>query len=118
MTAVLPDGGTGSTPQTQPVFMWCRMDVGAHHARWLLLQALFIIASALTATSTTAPRTTKPRHLFFDRPGQRKAAGGHSISSRFFRPLSPFPFAGLPVVAVVPRLDHFVAPFGACHDEG
>ena len=38
--------------------MWCRMlEVGAHHACWLLLQALFIIASVLTAASTTATRT-------------------------------------------------------------
>src|SRR5215469_15164246 len=82
--------------QMRPVFMWCcKLDIGAHHACWLLLQDLFIIASALTATSTTATRTTKPRHLFFDRPGRREA-GGHSIS-RIFRRLSPFPFARLPV---------------------
>jgi len=44
--------------RTQPVFMWCRMlDIGAHHACWLLLQALFMTASVLTVTSTTATRT-------------------------------------------------------------
>jgi hypothetical protein len=38
--------------------MWCRIvDNGAHHACWLLLQALFMTASVLTATSTTATRT-------------------------------------------------------------
>jgi energy-coupling factor transporter transmembrane protein EcfT len=38
-----------------PVFMWCRMvGIGVHHACWLLLQALFMTASVLTATSTTA----------------------------------------------------------------
>jgi hypothetical protein len=40
------------------VFMWCRIvDNGAHHACWLLLQALFMMASVLRATSTTATRT-------------------------------------------------------------
>jgi hypothetical protein len=35
--------------------MWCRMmDIGVHHACWLRLQALFMTASVLTATSTTA----------------------------------------------------------------
>jgi hypothetical protein len=47
----------------------------------------------------------------------REAACGHSIS-RFFRLLSPFPFAGLPVVAGQTALDHFVAPLIARHDEG
>jgi hypothetical protein len=47
---------------------------------------------------------------------RREAAGGHSIS-RFFRRFSPFPFAGLPVVAGDTALDHFVAPFVAYHDE-
>jgi hypothetical protein len=38
--------------------MWCRIvDNGAHHACWLLLQALFMTASVLRATSTTATRT-------------------------------------------------------------
>jgi hypothetical protein len=32
--------------------------------------------------------------------------------------LSPFPFAGRPVVAGDAALDHFVAPLIACHDEG
>ena len=31
--------------------------------------------------------------------------------------LAPFPFAALPVVASDAALDHFVAPFIACHDE-
>jgi len=45
------------------------MDVGAHHACWLLLQALFIIVSALTATSTTATRTmTKELFMVISRP--------------------------------------------------
>jgi hypothetical protein len=44
--------------QLCPVFMWCRkLDVGAHHTCWLLLQALFMTASVLTTTSTTATRT-------------------------------------------------------------
>jgi hypothetical protein len=38
--------------------------------------------------------------------------------SRFFRRLSPFPFAGLPVVAGDAALDHFVAPAVASDDEG
>jgi hypothetical protein len=38
--------------------MWCRkLDVGAHHPCWLLLQALFMTARVLTTTSTTATRT-------------------------------------------------------------
>jgi hypothetical protein len=41
---------------------------------------------------------------------------GHSIPR--FRRLSPFPFAGLPVVAGDTALDHFVAPLVACDDEG
>src|SRR4029077_11421117 len=49
--------------------------------------------------------------------GGGKAAVGHSIS-RFFRRLSPFPFAGLPVVTGDTALDHFVAPPIAGHDEG
>ena len=33
------------------------LEIGAHHALWWpLLQALFIIAKPLAATSTTAPR--------------------------------------------------------------
>ena len=39
--------------------MWWRMDVGAHHACWLLLQALFIIASVLTTMSTTRTMTNE-----------------------------------------------------------
>jgi hypothetical protein len=53
-------GGTGLIAETQlcPVFMWCRtVDIEAHHTCWLLLQALFMIASALTVASTTAMRT-------------------------------------------------------------
>ena len=55
------------------VFMWCRsVDIGAHHARWLVLQTLFMTASVPTATSTTATRrmtrrffilTSRPRLL-------------------------------------------------------
>src|SRR6516162_7615290 len=37
---------------------------------------------------------------------------------RFLRRLSPFPFAGVPVVASDAPLDHFVAPLIARHDEG
>ena len=45
-------------PRQQPVFMWCpTVEIGAHHACWLLLQALFMTASVLTTTSTTATRT-------------------------------------------------------------
>src|SRR5215470_12743948 len=44
--------------QLCPIFMWCcTLDIGAHHACWLLLQALFITASVPTVTSTTATRT-------------------------------------------------------------
>jgi hypothetical protein len=44
--------------QTYPVFMSCRtVVIGAHHACWLLLPALFITASVPTVTSTTATRT-------------------------------------------------------------
>jgi hypothetical protein len=46
------------------VFMWCRkLDIGAHHACWLLLQAVFMTASVLTTTSTTAT-TTMSEGLF------------------------------------------------------
>jgi hypothetical protein len=48
---------------------------------------------------------------------RREAACGHSIS-RIFRRLSPFPFAGLPVVAGDTALDHFVTPLVACRDKG
>jgi len=52
------DGGLNRRRQLCPVFMWClTLDIGAHHACWLLLQALFMTASVLTATSTTATRT-------------------------------------------------------------
>ena len=60
--------GIGLIAGTQPVFMWCRMDVGAHHACWLLLQALFITASVPTATNTTATRTMS-KGLFIVAPG-------------------------------------------------
>jgi hypothetical protein len=44
--------------QLRFVFMWCCIaDVGAHHACWLLLQAVFMTASVLTAASTTATKT-------------------------------------------------------------
>jgi len=52
------DGGLNCRRQLCPVFMWClTLDIGAHHACWLLLQALFMTASVLTATRTTATRT-------------------------------------------------------------
>jgi hypothetical protein len=38
----------------------------------------------------------------------------HLPRLRFFRRLSPFPFASLPVVAGDTALDHFVAPTVAC----
>src|SRR5262249_1918723 len=51
-------------------------------------------------------------------PRQTRAAGsgGRSISSFFWR-LSPFPFAGLPVVASRPALGHFVAEQISRHKE-
>ena len=65
-------GGTGLIAETQlcPVFMWCRIvDIGAHHACWLLLQAWFMTANVLTATSTTAARTiTKGLFIVTSRP--------------------------------------------------
>jgi hypothetical protein len=37
--------------------MWCRsVDIGAHHARWLVLQTLFMTARVPTAASPTATR--------------------------------------------------------------
>jgi hypothetical protein len=42
----------------------------------------------------------------------------HFPRLRFFRRLSPFPFAGLPVVAGNTALDHLVPPLIARHDEG
>jgi hypothetical protein len=45
--------------------MWCRMvDIEAHHACWLLLQALFMTASVLTATSTTAMYDAEELYFF------------------------------------------------------
>jgi hypothetical protein len=41
----------------------------------------------------------------------------HFPCSRFFRRLSPFPFAGLPVVAGNATLNHLVAPVVAREDE-
>ncbi len=65
----------------------------------------------------SAPSLKRPDFAeILDRPGRREAARSHSIS-RFLRRLSPFPFAGVPVVAGDAALDHFVAPFVACHDE-
>jgi hypothetical protein len=58
----------------------------------------------------TAPRLRELPHSV------STSAVGHSIS-RFFRRLSPFPFAGVPVVASDAALDHFVAPAVACDDE-
>ena len=58
--------GTGLIAETQlcPVFIWCGIvDIGAHHACWLVLQPLFITASVPTVTSTTATRT-KTKGLF------------------------------------------------------
>ena len=57
-------------PQLCPVFAWwCTLDIGAHHACWLLLQALFMTASVLTATSTSATRTmTKGLFMVTSRP--------------------------------------------------
>jgi hypothetical protein len=41
----------------RPVFMGCcKLDIGAHHACWLLLQALFMTASVPRATNTTATK--------------------------------------------------------------
>ena len=56
--------------QLRPVFMWCcKLDIGAHHACWPLLQALFITANVLTATSTSAPSTmTKGLFIVTSRP--------------------------------------------------
>ena len=55
--------------------MW-RTDVGAHHACWLLLQALFMTASVLTVTSTTATRTmTKGLFMVTWRARHRGRAG-------------------------------------------
>ena len=56
--------------QSYPVFMSCRtVVIGAHHACWLLLQALFITASVPTVTSTTATRTmTKGLFIVTSRP--------------------------------------------------
>ena len=46
------------------------LDIGAHHACWLLLQALFMTASVLTVTSTTATRTmTKGLFMVTSPPG-------------------------------------------------
>jgi hypothetical protein len=48
----------------------------------------------------------------------RSAFGSlHSPRRRFFRRLSPFPFAGLLVVACHTALDHFVAKPIACRNE-
>ena len=44
--------------------------------------------------------------------------GIHNGRFAVFRRLSPFPFAGLPVVAGDMALDHFVASLIARHDEG
>jgi len=54
----LPTARSIAGPQLCPVFMWCcTVDIGAHHACWVLLHALFITASMPTVTSTTATRT-------------------------------------------------------------
>jgi hypothetical protein len=53
-------GGTGLIAgiQLRSVFMWCcKLDIGAHHACGLLLQAVFIIASVAAAgMDTRAPK--------------------------------------------------------------
>jgi hypothetical protein len=53
--------------------------------------------------------------MFLNKLLRREAASGHSISR--FRRLFPVPFAGLRVVAGGTAFDHFVAEFGARHDE-
>jgi hypothetical protein len=72
MMAVLLENGLprGNAETQLLVFMWCRgVDIGAHHACWLLLQAPFITASAPTATSKTATRTmTKGLFIVTSRP--------------------------------------------------
>jgi hypothetical protein len=67
--------------------------------------------SKLCSASVVADDKTSPDH------GGGKRRAGYSISG-FFRQLSPFPFAGVPVVAGDAALDLFVAPFVARHDEG
>jgi len=53
-----------------------------------------------------------------NQPRRREAAIVHLISRLpIFWRLAPFPFAGLPVVAGDTTLNHFIAPFVACHDE-
>ena len=50
-------GGTGLIAgiQLRSVFMWCcKLDIGAHHACGLLLQAVFMTASVPTGTDTAA----------------------------------------------------------------
>jgi hypothetical protein len=58
------------------VLMWCRtVDIGAHHACWLLLQALFITASVPTVTSTTATSTII---YYEDEPGRLSGQVAHA----------------------------------------
>jgi hypothetical protein len=73
MTVGFRDGRTRLIAETQPypVFMWCRtVAIGAHHACWLLLQALFITAKVPTATTTTATRIMT-KGLFIATSGPR-----------------------------------------------
>src|SRR6516165_4722143 len=56
--------------------MGCRMDVGAHHACWLLLQALFMTASVPKVTSIAVTRTmNKGLLMVASRPWPLSPAG-------------------------------------------
>jgi hypothetical protein len=65
-------------------------------------------SSSLSLAVNIAIRTSAPA---------RVRLGFGCSKSGFFRRLSPFPFAGLPVVAGDAALDHFVTPLIARDDE-
>src|SRR5262249_29049382 len=67
---------------------------------------------------TRAPRRYPPTGSFAIFAAIRLASSHFPRPRLFFRWLSPFPFAGVPIVAGGAALDHFVPPLIARHDEG
>jgi hypothetical protein len=55
--------------QLCPVFMWCRkLDVGAHHPCWLLLQALFMTASVIRRAASRIRASHLPGQIASKNP--------------------------------------------------
>jgi hypothetical protein len=68
-----------------PVFMWFRtVDIGAHHACWLVLQALFMTASAPPTMTTSIVTASSINERVFI-----VTANCWPVARRFLRPRRP-----------------------------